>query len=111
MKAELEERLKAICKAQGYGDDKGDLKEMLIDAKEVWEGDDDQHRWMIHTTRVVELDNMFVSYAWGKCTGDNSMEDAGFEWDWDSVCRVMRKEVKTIVYVPINEAEETAESR
>ncbi len=102
MDAKVETHLTDFC-VKKFPDtktpDREDLKEILIDAPIVWEGNEDEHRWMIWFTRVVKIDGMFISYVWGKCTGDNSLEDAGFEWDWDSVCEVVPKKVEQTIYV------------
>ena len=85
----------------GHGTDLSDLMETLIDAPVVWEGEHDEHRWIIYFTRVGQVGDMFISYEYATCTGDNSLSDAGFEWDWDSVCECKPKEVKTIIYEPM----------
>jgi len=104
MNSKVEEHLVQYCKSWGWNYGKAGLKEALSEAKVVWEGDHDKHRWFIFTTRVVEVAGMFIRHLWGTCTGDNSMEDAGFEWDWDFVCEVEPKEVTTTVYEPVKEA-------
>jgi len=78
------------------------MKELLIDGKTVWEGERDEHRWIIYFDKVVEIDGMFIQFGWATCTGDNSLEDSGFEWDWNTVCEVVPKEVMTTTYVPVS---------
>ena len=101
MNAKVEAHLKNHFTKRFPGEtpDRSELKEILLDAPVAWEGDEDEHRWIIYITRVVKIDDMYISYSWGKCTGDNSLTDAGFEWDWDFVHEVVPKKVEKTVYV------------
>ena len=109
MNEKVEKHLQAYCVVKGFEPDRSNLKEALVGAKEVWEGDEDEHRWCIFTSRVVEVDGMLIMYNWGKCTGDNSLEDAGFEWDWDSVFEVEPHEVTVTHYRVVEEPQRAEE--
>lgn len=51
------------------------------------ESDHDHRRWITNFTATKKIGDITVEYAWASCTGDNSLDEAGFnEMDvWDSV--------------------------
>lgn len=96
-----------VAKEKGYYLEGDDASYMLLEADWVWEGERDSHRWWDCFTCVVEVGNKLFSFENATTTGDESAEDKGWEFDWDTVEEVERveKEVtKTVVsYEPVKQ--------
>ena len=92
-------------KATGFGTNDDDLIETLEEAKLLWEGDEDEHRWWTCFTRVVEVDGMYIAYGWAKTTGDMSAKERGWEFDPSFIHEVkpVEETVTIITYKPITE--------
>lgn len=89
-------------KAEGYTDESlGMLREVLEAAKRVHREEIEQHRWWNIYQYVVEIDEMFISYAMAEANRDESVDELGWEFDWASVCEVTPKEKSVLVYEPI----------
>jgi len=89
-----------IAKTLNYdpNDDEG-LMEELLDAKAVYEGPRDDHRWISYFLTVVQIGEKYFQYNYAHCDGDDSIWDQGYEFLWDEVTEVFPEEVTTIVYV------------
>lgn len=78
------------------------------DGEEVWEGDYDEHRWYINSTKVIKFvidgDERFFEYSYCNPKGESSdREDCGWEKpDLDSLVEVYPKEITTTIYLPYN---------
>ena len=70
----------------------------------MWEGDYDEHRWYINSTKVVKfvIDEVERYFEYEHCNpkGDDAREDCGWEKpDLDDLTEVFPKLVQTMVYV------------
>jgi hypothetical protein len=81
-------------------DDSSDegIIETIRDAVEVWSGNDSDRRWWTDCFTVVNIDGMLIGFDDAKTTGDDSPRDKGWEFDPESICEVVAKEVVTTVY-------------
>lgn len=74
----------------------------------VWEGDYDEHRWYINSTKVMKftIDGVERFFEYNECNpkGEcSSREDCGWEKpDLDDLVEVFPKQVTTTIYVPEN---------
>lgn len=75
---------------------------------EVWEGDYDEHRWYINSTKVLKFTidgtDRFFQYEHCNPKGESTdREDCGWEKpDLDDLVEVYPKQVTTTIYVPEN---------
>jgi len=81
-----------------YGTSDADLFETLFEAEELYSKQKTKHRWWIDIFTVVEIDGMFIGFMYAETTGDNNPKDVGWEFDPRSICEVVPKEVKSIIY-------------
>lgn len=102
MNEKIRKHLINYCKSKGwpYSDD-ADLIEAMKEGKEVWSGNEDEHRHWIEYDVVVEIDGMFIQYGSAKGAGDQGVSDAGWEFDETTICEVLPKEIATIIYRPV----------
>ncbi len=52
---------------------------------------------------VVEVDGMFIGFINAHATGDSSPREIGWEFDPESICEVIPKEVITTIYEKVKE--------
>ena len=60
-------------------------------------------RWWTNLFVVQEINGRLIGYGWASTTGDNSIWDAGWEFDEDSICFVEPYEVTMTKYRKIDE--------
>jgi len=77
---------------KGYSIDEADLVETLLEAKTVYIGDNEEHRWYIIVPTVSEINGFFIAHTDYVITGDNSAADMDLDYDLDSAKFVVRKE-------------------
>jgi len=65
--------------------------------------DRDSYRWWDEMTCVKKIGNKYFSYTWAITTGDMSANEAGWEFDFDSLIEVEPYEetITIIKYKPI----------
>jgi len=103
MNEEIKQHITKFNQSKGWGTTEQDLINTITDSKAIWEGDEDEHRWWTNFLKVIDINGMYIGFWWAKTTGDDSPEDKGWEFDPSTICRVVAKEVKTIVYEPVKE--------
>ena len=101
MNEKIRNHVKQYCESKGWETTDDDILEAILEADEVWSGDEDEHRHWIEYTKVVEIDGMFIQFTDAKGAGDQGVHDAGWEFDENSICEVRPKEVKTTIYEPV----------
>ena len=74
------------------------LEEELTGGKVIQDSDYDEHRWVMYFTRIVKVGDKYFKFGYATCTGDNSLEECGYELRWDEVFEVEPVEEMTIVY-------------
>lgn len=92
------EFLKQYAEKQGYNTDDSTLEEILAESKIIHEERDGSHRWWFDLFRVAKIDGELIGYGWAENSGDMSIRDAGWEFDWSSVGFVDAKQVMTTTY-------------
>ena len=100
MKEEIRKFLEGIAEKEGFSTDEDILIELLTEGKEVWSGNEEEHRHWIDYKKVVEIEGRFFLFGWAK-GGD--IFDKGWEFDPSTVIEV-KPETKTVTiteYVPI----------
>jgi hypothetical protein len=102
MNSELRDFLSDVNYKAGYSSSDADLKELLMESKEVSRDEISRSRWYNSYHYVVEIDERFIQYTWFECTGDNSINDMGLEFDWGDVLEVFPKQIVTTIYVREN---------
>lgn len=66
----------------------GDLLDFLNDGNLK---KDDKHsgsRWWNNMERIVEIEGRYFRYHWAETTGDMSIWDSGWEFDWNTLVEV-----------------------
>ncbi len=101
MNEKIKSHLTKYCESKGWPTSNNDLIEAMKDGKEVWSGNEDEHRHWIEYDVVVEIDGMFIQFTSAKGAGDIGAYDAGWEFDENTICEVRPKEIKTTIYEPI----------
>lgn len=48
----------------------------------------DSHRWLDYLTVICKVYDKTFSWGWATCTGDNSIWDQGFEFDFDTLIEI-----------------------
>ena len=101
----MTERIKshvlAYNKTKGYGEKIDDIINTITDCGElVWEGDKSSRRWWSDTFKVVKIDGMLIGFASAITTGDDSPYDKGWEFNADTICEVVEKQITVTVYEP-----------
>jgi len=91
MNEKIKDHLLAYCKKQGFTNADEDLKEILVDGH-IYRGDESSHRWWNTYFYVALIDGMYIGYEYAKTTGDSSAEDLGYEFNFDSICEVIKEE-------------------
>lgn len=84
---------------EGYSSSDADLRELLMESKEVYRREIARSRWYNRYHYVVEINGKFIQYTWFECTGDNSIIDMGLEFNWDEVFEVFPKQITTTIYI------------
>lgn len=87
--------LTGVAKKHGWATDDASLIDILIEAKECWTGNEDEHRHWIEFDKVVEVEGRFFRYAWAKGAGDQGIYDAGWKFDPETIIEV-KPETKTV---------------
>ncbi len=106
MNDKIRDHMIAFCEAKGWANDNEGVVETIQEGKEVWSGNEVEHRHWIEFDKVVEINGMYIQFTWAKGAGDQGLYDAGWEFDADSIFEVQPKEVKTIIYEAVKETEE-----
>jgi hypothetical protein len=101
MNDKIKNHVKKYCESKGYGTTDEDIIEAIVEGKEVWSGNEDEHRHWIEYDKVIEIDGMFIQFVDAKGAGDIGVCDAGWEFDEDTIIEVQPKEVKTTIYEPV----------
>ena len=103
MNDKIKNHVTSYCQKKGWTTSEADLIETIREAKEVWTGNDDEHRHWIEYDAVVEIDGMFIQFISAKGAGDMGVYDAGWEFNESSIIEVEPKEIKIVTYVPVKE--------
>ena len=102
MNAKIFDHVKKYCEREGYDmNDEVTVIEVIREADHIWKSKGDKHRWWNCYTYVIEIDGMLIGYEDAETTGDMNAEEAGYHFDADSIKEYQAKEIKTIVYEPI----------
>lgn len=59
----------------------------------------DEHRWIDYLTVRKTVNGKTFEYDWASCTGDNSIEDQGFEFDFAQVYEINKYDLITTTQV------------
>lgn len=102
--AELKEIVREFCRSKGWRDDDLNVEEVLLYGDTVYTKVDGEHRWWNDVFRVVNVGGTLIGCRGAQTTGDMSPRETGWEFDWNSLCEVERKEVVTVVYEPVSKA-------
>ena len=98
MNLKIKEYLEKFNADNGYGTSDKDIIETLLEEEEVYRETLTKHRWWIGIFVVVDVGGKLIGYDWAETTGDNTAEEAGWEFDPESICEVKTQEVKQIIY-------------
>lgn len=98
---EVEKLLSDECTSEGFEPTTKNLIELLTEIKEVYSESTGEHRWWNEILNVVKVGDRFLGYVWAENTGDNSIFDAGWEFDLSSVKFYEPKEVTVTKYVEV----------
>jgi len=103
MNEEIKSHLIKYCESKGWEDtsDKA-LMDIIVDAKTVWEGKRDRHRWYTLIPTVVEISGMFLMYNCCDIDGEeSSVEDCIGGYKLEDVVQVVPQVEPTIIYKPV----------
>ena len=105
MDSKVEEHLKKYCESNGWSTNMDTIKEVLIEADSVWTGNESERRWWIDLTKVVEIDGVLIGFDYAHSTGDQSLSDLGWEFNFDSIKEYSSREETRVVkiYEPMSE--------
>lgn len=95
---ELKEIVGKYCETRGWSPDDSNIREVLLYGDTVYERVDGSHRWWNDVFRVVDVGGLLIGCWDAQTTGDNSPSEVGWEFDWNSLCEVERRDVTTTVY-------------
>lgn len=87
--------------SKGWGVSDKDLFETIRESKSVYSTKTGSHRWYDDIFVVSIVDGMLIGYNDFYITGDNSPDDLGLDYDYNSICEVEKKEKIEIYYEPI----------
>ena len=74
------------------------LIETIFDADRVWRGHESPRRWWTDCFTVVNVDGMLIGFDDAITTGDDTPRDKGWEFDPESICPVIAREITVTVY-------------
>ncbi|MFA5025099.1 MAG: hypothetical protein WC503_01130 [Candidatus Shapirobacteria bacterium] len=94
----IKEHLTQYNLKNGYGTSEADLIETLMESDVIYSKLYSEHRWWSEYFEVVEIDSVYIGFLQGRTTGDDSAYDKGWEFDPATICEVVPREVKTIIY-------------
>jgi len=78
--------------------DESGCQEILIECgKDEFEVSRDSHRWWDEVTRIAQFGDKYFQYTWAKANRDESVQDLGWEFEWDSVSEVEPYEETVVV--------------
>ena len=103
MNEEIKQHLIKYCKSKGWEDNSDkELMEVITDAKAVWEGQRDRHRWYTLIPTVVEIDGMFLMYDYCDVHGEEAnVEDCIGGYKLEDVVQVVPQVEAVMVYKPV----------
>ena len=101
MNEKIRAHVAACNAANGDGTSDEDIIETIRYSKKVWQGDESSRRWWTDCFSVVEVGGMLIGFGDAITTGDDSPRDKGWEFEPDTICEVIAKEVTTTVYEAI----------
>ena len=102
MKTETKNQLIKYNKSKKWGTTDAGLMETIIEAKPIWEGKRDRHRWYTLIPRVVVIDGMYLQFSYCDVDGEqSSVEDCIGGYKLKDVIEVGPKTVETVIYEPI----------
>lgn len=74
------------------------VKDVLLDADEVYKSKGDRHRWWTQYFVVVDIYGMMIGFDWATSDGDDTAEDKGWEFDPESICEVEPEIITKTIY-------------
>lgn len=92
----IKKHLEDYATTKGWGTDERTLIEIITEGKCVHTETVGSRRHWDEVFVVVEVNGMYIGYEGAHTTGDLSPREAGWEFDSNSICEVVKKE-KTIV--------------
>jgi hypothetical protein len=104
MNKKIKEHLEKFNKKHGYSLDEISLIETLKECgKDLYRGDEDEHRWYTNYFYVKDIDGMLIGYVDAVPKDENAtLADMGIEFDINSICEVVPEEKVITIYKPIN---------
>jgi hypothetical protein len=69
--------------------DQWSLLELLEDAEVMQEKYISGSRWWDNIEKIVRIEDTFFRYEWARTTGDMGAQEAGWEFDWDTLDEVI----------------------
>lgn len=99
MNEKIKNHLIDYCKSKDWGTSDADLLETITEAKEVWQGKRDRHRWYTLIPTVVCVDGMYLLYTFCDVDGEMaSVEDCIGGYKLEEVIEVKPRQKTMTVY-------------
>ena len=86
-------------KKNGWGIEEQDIIETILEATTTYEEVFNERRHWNDIFAVCKIGGMLIGYNSATTTGDMNAEEKGWEFDPDSICEVVAKEVTKTTYV------------
>lgn len=102
MNEKIKNHLINYCKTKGYEATDESLIEVVTQAKIIYEGKRDVHRWYTLIPSVVQIDGMYLQYDY--CfihSEESSVEDCIGGYKLSDIIEVKPEIQPTTVYVPV----------
>lgn len=100
MNDKIRELLTKRLEAGNWFFDEDNMLEELREAKTIHKEEVANHRWWSEHLYVVNIDGMLISYVYARANRDESVEELGWEFDWNSVQEMQAIEKTITVYEP-----------
>ena len=88
----------AYATANGYDTERSTLVEIICEAERVWRGNESPRRWWNDCFTVVKVDGRLIGFNDAITTGDDTPYEKGWEFDPESICDVVAKEITLTIY-------------
>ena len=102
MNEKIKQHVKKYNESKGWPTDNDSLIETINEANSIWTGNRENHRWWDEIDKVVEIDGMLIKFVWAEANRDESIFELGWDFDESSIHEVRPREVKTIIYEPVD---------
>ncbi len=101
MNQRIKDHVAAYNRSQGFSEDDQAIIETIRDAKVIWQGDFEKHRWWTCCFSVVKINEMLIGYDDAITTGDENASEKGWDFDPSSIVEVVAQTETITTYKPL----------